>query len=232
MLIYLDAGHGGKDSGAVAHGLREKDLTLNICKIIGKELRAYENVKVMFSRSDDKYISLVERARKANQLNADVLISVHINASTKPIAEGFESYIFPNSNSATTAMQNVLHEEIIKSIGSSGFGITDRGKKQRNLAILRDTKMKAILTENLFITNQKDAKLLMQSDFIEKIAKGHVIGLQKFLGLKKSAQPPPQPDQDNKIYIVQVGAYEDKKNAEAVVKDLNKYGYRPVIKTQ
>jgi N-acetylmuramoyl-L-alanine amidase len=227
LLIYLDAGHGGTDGGASGNGLKEKDLTLDICKRILEGLKSYDNCTVMMSRSDDSYPTLDQRTKEANNANADILLSVHIN-SAAPTARGFESHIYTHSDAGTKAYQNVMHEQILKSMGS---GITDRGKKQSNFHMLRESKMKAILTENLFISNSADAKLLGDPDFRQKIAQGHINGLERFLGLKKSSQPPPTATKPaGKLYRVQVGAFEDKDNADALAADLLKQGYRPIVK--
>lgn len=228
VKIYLDPGHGGKDPGAAANGIKEKDIVLDICKRIAAGLKTYKDVEVICSRTTDVYWSLEERTRKANQMEADVLVSVHCNAATSNAAKGFEIYVYPGSGAATIAFQNVMHNEIIKAMGK---GIEDRGKKQKNLHMLRDSKMKAVLTENLFVSNAADANLLANIDFRQKIAQGHINGLERFLGLKKTSLPPPTEEtQSGKLWIVQVGAFEEKKNAEALANDLMKSGYRPLVK--
>ncbi|MBT2728404.1 N-acetylmuramoyl-L-alanine amidase [Bacillus sp. ISL-75] len=227
IKIYLDGGHGGKDSGAAGNGLKEKDITLDICKMIEKGLNDYENIQVIQSRTTDIFVELTDRTKKANNANADVLLSIHCNSSTGATAKGFESHIYPNSGAATSAFQNIIHSEIMKALGKD---VEDRGKKQSNFHMLREAKMKSILTENLFVSNAADAKLLDQEDFKQKIAQGHINGLEKFLGLKKSAQPPPESIPSGKLWIVQVGAFEQQKNAEALAADLKKQGYRPLIK--
>jgi N-acetylmuramoyl-L-alanine amidase len=227
VKIYLDAGHGGKDGGAVGNGLKEKDIVLDLVKRIEKGLKEYENVTVIQTRTTDVFLELTERTKKANNANADVLVSVHINSSTAPTSRGFETHIYPNSGAATSAFQNVMHSEIKKAIGTD---VEDRGKKQSNFHMLRESKMKSILTENLFVSNAADAKLLDQEDFKQKLAQGHINGLEKFLGLKRSAQPPPTEKPSGKLWIVQVGAFEQQKNAEALAADLKKQGYRPLIK--
>jgi N-acetylmuramoyl-L-alanine amidase len=227
VKIFIDAGHGGKDSGASGNGIKEKDITLDITKRIQAGLKAYDDVTVLMSRTDDSYPTLDERTKAANNANADVLLSVHIN-SAAPTARGFESHIYTIADAGTKAYQNVMHQEILKMLGT---GTIDRGKKQTNLHMVRESKMKAILTENLFISNSADAKLLDDAEFRQKIAQGHINGLEKFLGLKKSAQPPPAAKPDaGKLWIVQVGAFEDKANAQALYNDLIKAGYRPLIK--
>jgi N-acetylmuramoyl-L-alanine amidase len=226
VKIYLDPGHGGSDPGAVGNGLKEKDLTLDICKRIESGLKSYENVEVFMSRETDTTVSLDTRTQKANLMNADVLLSVHINSAANVAAKGFESFIYPGSGSPTSALQNVMHTEIIRAMGT---GIEDRGKKQANFHMLRESKMKAILTENLFIVNSGDAAKLADPAFRQKVADGHVNGLEKFLGLRKIERPP-QPTKPQKLYYVQVGAFEDKENAEALAADLRKEGYRPYVK--
>lgn len=226
VRIVLDAGHGGHDPGAVANGLREKDLTLAIVKHIGRILGEYEGAEVFYTRTDDRYLSLEERAAIANKLKADLLISVHINAGG---GTGFESYIYNgNVSSVTIAYQNVIHAEIVKAIN-----VTDRGKKRANYAVLRETKMPAILTENLFIDNANDAAKLKSEQFLQQIAYGHVQGIVKAFGLKKKANSTPsQPQQkvsDGKLYRVQVGAFSDRRNAERLAEELKKKGYPAII---
>ena len=105
--IYLDAGHGGKDGGASANGIKEKDITLKIVLKMKKMLEAYE-CRVELSREKDEYMTLDARTDKANLLRADCLISVHCNSATTPSAKGFESYRFPTANTATTAFQKLI----------------------------------------------------------------------------------------------------------------------------
>lgn len=194
VKIYLDAGHEGTtsvldtgavlDPGAVGNGLKEADLTLAIVKRIKNLLQQYENVQLKLSREGNRKISLSERAKEANNWKADLFLSVHINAGG---GTGFESYIYNgNVGQATIAYQNTIHPEIVKSTG-----FTDRGKKRANFAVLRETTMAAILTENGFIDNKNDADKLKQSSFLDKIAQGHVNGIVKAFGLKKKAQPKP-----------------------------------------
>jgi N-acetylmuramoyl-L-alanine amidase len=227
LLIYLDAGHGGKDSGAIGNGIKEKDIVLDIVKRMAAGLKAYD-CDVMLSRDTDVFLTLDERTSKANAAKADVFVSVHINSAVNTTARGFESYIYPNAGAATVAFQNVMHQEILRQIqGVNGFD--DRGKKQANFAVLRQSAMKAMLTENMFISNAADAALLKSDEFKQKVAQGHINGLEKYLGLKRLERPP-ESTPDGKLWIVQVGAFEEKKNAEALAADLRKSGYRPFIK--
>lgn len=183
MKIFIDPGHGGSDTGATGYGLREKDLTLSISKRIESILlNEYDNVQVKMSRTGDQTVSLNERTNAANAWNADFLLSVHINASG---GSGFESYIyigqFP-SRAATDQKRKIIHDEVIKATG-----LIDRGKKEADFHMVRESHMQSVLTENGFIDNAHDANLLSQSSFLDKIARGHANGLEKALKLKKKA---------------------------------------------
>jgi N-acetylmuramoyl-L-alanine amidase len=192
VRIFIDPGHGGNDPGAVGNGLKEKDLTLKIAKKIKPKLTNYENVQVKLSRENDTYLTLSERAKMANDWGADIFISIHINAGG---GIGFESYIYNGSvSSSTIAYQNIIHEEIVKATGWN-----DRGKKRENYAVLRETKMPAILTENGFIDNTTDANKLKNDSFLDKIAQGHVNGIVKLFNLKKNSTP------SGVTHIVQAG---------------------------
>jgi N-acetylmuramoyl-L-alanine amidase len=230
LKIHLDAGHGGTDSGAVGNGLYEKNLTLEIIEKINEKLKAYDGVSTQLSRSTDVFVGLSERANMANRWGADVFLSVHINSATDPSARGWQSHIYNGSVDAKTiAYQNVIHENVIASIKQ--FGIVDRGKKRDNFAVVRESSMPAILTENLFISSPADANLLKRVEFIEAVSEGHVIGLEKFLGLKKSQQPPDtaSPSPPGKIYRVQVGAFSDLDNANKLASELKSKGYTTLV---
>jgi N-acetylmuramoyl-L-alanine amidase len=93
MRIVVDAGHGGWDLGTVGRrGLLEKDLVLEIAQRLGKLLESRLGTEVIYTRPDDNYVTLDERASIANQLQADLFVSVHANYSDLPSARGVETY--------------------------------------------------------------------------------------------------------------------------------------------
>ena len=139
----------------------------------------------------------------ANKWGADYLLSVHINAGG---GTGYEDFIHNNlSNTSNTAkLRDVIHAEIIKEIGG-----TNRGKKKANFHMLRESKMSAMLTENLFIDKKADADKLKDATFINKIVKGHAEGLAKAFNLKKiSSNNPPTPT-DDKRWRIQTGLFDN-----------------------
>lgn len=179
--IFIDPGHGGKDSGAVDNGLKEKDIVLYIALRMKYILQdEYTNAQVKLSREKDVFVDLSERARMANAWGANYFVSIHVNAGG---GTGFESYVHSSRPTTAVAYQNVMHQAIMAAI--AGHGVRDRGKKAANFAVLRETRMPAILTENLFIDNAGDARLLKDPEFLGVIAQAHVIGLERALGLKR-----------------------------------------------
>jgi N-acetylmuramoyl-L-alanine amidase len=225
--IFLDKGHGGSDPGAVANGLQEKVLTHKIVEYAVDHLfENYTGFELRVSRAGDQTLTLSQRADMANKWGADVFISVHINAGK---GTGFESFVYNGGvSSQTVALQNVLHNEILAAMRQFG-NITDRGKKRADYAVLRETKMPAVLTENLFI-DSNDAKLLKNEAFLKEIGEAHARGVAKFLGLPQKAKSQSQQKvSDKKMYRVQVGAFSNRKNAERLAEELKKKGYPAII---
>ena len=178
VKIFIDPGHGGQDSGTIGNGLKEKELTLEIATRIKNQLLSeYNNVTVKMSRTDDSYLTLTERTSSANAWGADYFLSIHINAGG---GEGYENYIYPGISGVTKAYQSNIHSEVMKLVN-----FKDRGKKTANFHVLRESNMPALLTENGFIDNSRDATKLKSASFIDAIARGHVNGIAKSFALTK-----------------------------------------------
>lgn len=176
--IFIDPGHGGHDPGAVGNGLQEKNVVLDIAKRIETKLKEYEGVEVRLSRTNDTFVELSQRAKLANDWKADCFVSVHVNAGG---GRGYEDFIFNgNVSQATIANQNIFNPQVVRATG-----FNNRGKKRANFAVLRQTSMPAILTENGFIDNSTDANNLKSNAFLDKVADGHVNALVQIFGLKK-----------------------------------------------
>lgn len=90
--IVIDPGHGGKDPGAMAFGLKEKDIVLAVSKKIAKKLRKSSHYEVVLTRSRDQFLSLEERTAVANAIKSDLFISIHVNAHSDKTAGGVETY--------------------------------------------------------------------------------------------------------------------------------------------
>ncbi|MFC7243096.1 N-acetylmuramoyl-L-alanine amidase [Catellatospora aurea] len=177
--IYIDPGHGGTDAGAVANGLQEKTLTLNIALQTRDILKASYTVDVRMSRTTDITRSLAYRTDDANAWGAAIFVSIHINAGG---GTGFESYRYPGVGATTQRLHSLVHSNVLSQMRTIS-SITDRGQKTANLHVLRESNMPAVLTENLFIDTVANANLLKRADFITATARGHARGIAAFLGL-------------------------------------------------
>jgi N-acetylmuramoyl-L-alanine amidase len=101
MVVVIDPGHGGKDPGAMNKGIREKDIVLGIGLKLGKAIREiYPDVKVVFTRSTDVFVPLIERSRIANKSKADLFISLHANHCGTPVTRGTETFVLGLHRSA------------------------------------------------------------------------------------------------------------------------------------
>lgn len=215
--VWLDAGHGGTDPGASGYGLKEKDVVLKIVKYAKSYLEAnYKNVQVKLTRSTDVFYELSKRASMANQWGADLFVSVHANAGG---GTGFETFRYPGTAGKTLDLQKALHNEILTTMKAYGQ-IADRGLKQANLAVVRETRMPAVLTENLFIDRKEDAERLKDSGFLKAVGEAHARGIAKYLGLSggSSKQPAttapkkeaPKKERAAKKYTLPTGIYKYK----------------------
>lgn len=186
VKIFIDPGHGGHDSGAVGNGLKEKDVNLDIALRLRNILTSeYKNVQVMMSRDKDVFISLQERTTMANQWGATYFLSLHVNAAGTGKARGFESYIYnKNPRKESIQYQEIIHNHVAKGLAEK-YGVTDRGKKRANFHVVRESRMPAVLLENLFIDNPEDAKLLKDAQFRQDVARLIAEGLAQAFHLPK-----------------------------------------------
>jgi N-acetylmuramoyl-L-alanine amidase len=157
MRIVLDPGHGGSDSGATHKGIREADIALNLCIFVrGLYLSTCPNDEIILTRNGDTERSLKERALFANDRNADVFLSVHLNADPDhdgqgmPEAHGGEIWIHPQASQKTKRIAERFSERF------GNYSNNFRGIKEANFAVLKRTKMPAILIEVGFMDNDAD----------------------------------------------------------------------------
>lgn len=192
-IVHLDAGHGGHDPGAVGNGLREKDIVLNIVKMVGPILISH-GVRVTYSRTDDRFLSLTQIAQSANRNNANLFVSVHCNAAANSAARGVEVFSYPGSSTGMRASRNVLNAIL----EDRSLYASNRGNKTAYFTVLSETSMDAILIETAFISNPSDAQILRnkQKEFAEKIAKGILQTLNIAYKGATASKPAETPAQD------------------------------------
>lgn len=151
--IMMDAGHGGRDPGAVYNGRQEKDDTLRLALEVG-EILQNNGIDVEYTRTTDVYETPFQKAMEANEAGVDLFISIHRNSfPTENTAYGVESLVYDLSG-----LKYEIAESIDQQLETVGF--RDLGVKARpNLAVLKRTKMPAVLVEAGFINSDVDNEL-------------------------------------------------------------------------
>ena len=164
--VFIDPDHGGTDPGASGNGLYEKEVVLSISKKV-RNILISKGFEVELSRSKDQYVSLSDRAAQANAWDADLFVSIHCNSATSSSANGTECYTYPTANTSTKSLSKNMASAL-----ASKLGLTNRGHKEANFAVLRLSNMPAILIETAFINNANDASKLKtrENDFASAIA--------------------------------------------------------------
>ena len=184
VTVVIDAGHGGKDSGAVSSvdsSVKEKDLTLQVTSRLGDLLRS-KNYEVIETRTRDEYIGLAKRAEIANENQAEIFVSIHFNSSNNGLASGIEILYAPEDKVKIKSHEQVhlakaLNAELEKATGSTMRSM----KKRPDLAVLRWTEMPAALCELGFVSSPKDMENITQDSYIEKLAQGVANGIERYV---------------------------------------------------
>lgn len=183
FTVILDAGHGGKDFGAVYHGYVEKKVTLAIILKVGKILEKYQDIKIIYTRNTDEFIELTERAGIANRNNANLFISVHCNANRNIKAFGSETYVIGMSRSN-------MNFEVAKSENSvifleDNYKQTYKGFDPKNPETLIGLKL--IQENNL--TNSISLATKIQDNFVNYDIKSRGVKQEPLWVLDASVMP-------------------------------------------
>ncbi len=191
VRIMLDPGHGGKDHGAIGRIAREKNITLLLSRRVKKALES-NGYTVLLTRSADNYLALSARAAHANQQNADLFVSLHVNAAADRAVSGIETFALtpagaPSSTSAkpeTTKypgnakdFNNILLAYHIQKSLLTATGAADRGVKRARFAVLRDISCPGVLVEIGFISNRQEERKLANAAYQELLARAICSGI-------------------------------------------------------
>ena len=220
--VFLGVGHGGKDSGAVGNGLKEKDLNLAIAKACYDELIRH-SVTVQMSRTKDENDDLNEEVKECNKFNPTLAVDIHINAGGGDGAEAFYHY---GGGTSKTLATNVLAEIVNIGQNSRGAKIRKNANGKDYYGFIRDTKAPAIIVECAFIDTKKDIEIIDTAAEQKKMGVAIAKGILKTLGIKYVEE---KKAESGKIYKVQVGSYVNKANAEAMQKKLKSAGFDAII---
>lgn len=213
VKVFLSAGHGGSDPGAVAYGLKEKDINLQILLACKAELERH-GLSVVCSRTTDADDPVQEEARKANGSGAELAVSFHTNAGK---ADGSETFYYTSSMPGKTLAY--LCEKYVKEIGQNSRGV----KATNTLYFLRKTTMPAVLCECAFIDNDIDNNIVDTITEQKKFGIAYAKAILEYLAI--AYREPVKPTPVSKRYRVQVGSFTDRKNAERVLKKAKEAGF-------
>ncbi|MEG6567552.1 N-acetylmuramoyl-L-alanine amidase [Thermoanaerobacterium saccharolyticum] len=176
MLIVVDPGHGGSDSGAIGYGYFEKDINLSVSLKL-RDVLEVNGIDVILTRDKDMTLELSERCDIANRNKADYFVSIHCNSFKDSSEKGTETYSYPGSTSGAKLAKGV-QQAIVTNLKT-----TDRGVKTANFYVLHHTNMPSILVELGFITNKDDLDLLLNKQNLYAASISN--GIMNAVGLKQ-----------------------------------------------
>jgi len=181
FIVVLDPGHGGKDPGGIGwRGVKEKDITLAIARLVEIEALDEPQLKIILTRQSDVYVPLHERTALAGRLGASLYLSIHANISRDRRVRGTET-LLPESWKGRSLRSLILAGDIQKSIVGE-LGSRDRGVKYQRL-YLRWSRVPAALVEVGFLSNPQEARKLQSLSYQDEIARAILAAIKKFLGL-------------------------------------------------
>src|SRR5215471_20360435 len=208
QTVVLDPGHGGHDKGQVSRYGAEKDFALDVARKLRPILQA-KGFRVVMTREGDYFVPLEVRAQIANRARNSIFVSIHFNATNDdPNATGFEIFSFTPRGAPSTSDANVTANSVNMQPGSlvdaqsmalsacvyhSVLGQLreyDRGIKRARFAVLRLTKVPAVLIECGFLTESGESKLISNKDWRAKLAGAIGIGIENYQALPVKKQPP------------------------------------------
>lgn len=177
-IVVIDPGHGGSDPGTTSITNRhEKDFNLALSLKIQALLLNEPAIEVVMTRDSDVYPTRDDRVQLANQLQADVFVSIHGNSVlSSPQTTGTETFYYQRSSSKSLA--DMIHPRLVQAMG-----LKDRGVKNGNFQVIRETTMPAVLLEVGFLSNRADEQAMLSETNQQKAAQAIVDGIKEYLGL-------------------------------------------------
>src|SRR3989440_1893823 len=208
QTVVLDPGHGGHDKGQVSRYGAEKDFALDVARKLRPILQA-KGLRVIMTREGDYFVPLEVRAKIANSARNSIFVSIHFNATNDdPNATGFEIFSFtprgaPSTSDGTAAASSV-NVQPGSSVDAQSLALSaciyhsvlghlrefDRGIKRARFAVLRLTKVPAVLIEGGFLTESGESKLISNKDWRAKLAGAIGVGIENYRGVPVKKQPP------------------------------------------
>ncbi len=206
--VVLDPGHGGHDKGALSRYGSEKDFALDVARTLRPLLQA-KGLRVIMTREGDYFVPLEVRAQIANAARNPIFVSIHFNATDRdPDATGFEIFSFTPrgapSTSDDSAAPSSLSVQAGTAVDAQSVALSacvyhsmighipefDRGIKRARFAVLRLTRVPAVLVEGGFLTERGESQLIAKKDWRVKLAQAISAGVENYVTLGVKKQPP------------------------------------------
>lgn len=208
QTVILDPGHGGYDKGQVSRYGYEKDFALDVARMLRPLLQA-KGLRVIMTREGDYFVPLEVRAQIANATRNSIFVSIHFNGTNDdPSATGFEIFSFTPrgapSTSDTAAAPSSFSMQPGSEVDAQSMALSvciyhsllghipefDRGIKRARFAVLRLTRVPAVLIEGGFLTERGECRLIAQKDWRAKLAQAIGVGIENYQGLGVKKQRP------------------------------------------
>jgi N-acetylmuramoyl-L-alanine amidase len=206
--VVLDPGHGGHDKGALSRYGSEKDFALDVARTLRTLLQA-KGLRVIMTREGDYFVPLEVRAQIANAARNPIFVSIHFNATDRdPNATGFEIFSFTPRGAPSTSDDSVSPSSLSMQAGTAVDAQSvalsaciyhsmighipefDRGIKRARFAVLRLTRVPAVLVEGGFLTERGESQLIAKKDWRVKLAQAIGAGVENYVALGVKKQPP------------------------------------------
>src|SRR5437773_1744366 len=208
QTVVLDPGHGGHDKGQMSRYGAEKDFALDVARKLRPILQA-KGLRVIMTREGDYFVPLEVRAKIANAARNSIFVSIHFNATNDdPNATGFEIFSFTPrgapSTSDGTAAASAVNVQPGSAVDAQSMALSaciyhsmlghipefDRGIKRARFAVLRLTRVPAVLVEGGFLTERGASQLIANKDWRGKMAAAIGVGIENYRALGVKKQPP------------------------------------------
>ena len=216
--VFIGVGHSGSDPGAVANGVKEKDLNLSIA-LACRDVLARHGISVKMSRTKDENDTLSEEIKECNAFSPDLAVDIHNNAGGGDGAEVFYHY---GGGKSKTLADNILAEIVKVGQNSRGAKIRKNSNGKDYYGFIRETSCPAVIVECAFVDNASDLEILATEDGKKKVGEAIAKGILATLGVAYQSEKA-------SLYRVQVGAYLLRSNAEDMHKKLKAIGFDAFI---
>lgn len=218
MKVFISAGHGGSDPGAVDNNTKEKDLNLSIALACRDELVRH-GIAVKMSRTKDENDPLSEEIKECNAYAPDLAVSIHNNAGGGDGAEVFHHY---GGGKSKTLADNILAEIVKVGQNSRGAKIRKNASGKDYYGFIRQTSCPAVIVECAFVDNATDLKILATEGKRKAMGEAIAKGILKTIGVEIQGEKATR-------YKVQVGCYLVRENAVAMQKKIKAVGFDAFI---